>query len=203
MTGFAGGWPGELELTLTWTLLGGGISLCVEARSVGLEPAPFAAGWHPYFRLPSGDRRQVRLTVPARSRVEVNNYDEVLPTGRLLGVANTPYDFRTGRELGEIYLDDCFTDLPEGQLKIELIDPAGDFAVRIATHAPPVRAVQFYAPLEAAFVVIEPQFNLADPFGSAWPEGLETGMAWLLPGQVATYHVAVDVVSSAESSRCC
>lgn len=189
------GWPGPLELSFRWSLADGELALRLEARNTGTGPAPFGAGWHPYFRLPGGDRRRVRLRLPANLRAEVNNYDEVLPTGRLLSVAGTPYDFRAGRAFGDLYLDDCFTGLEPGPLSIEVADPAAGLALRIASTSSRLRAVQVYAPPEEAFVVIEPQFNLADPFGAVWPRDVDTGMAWLAPGETATYDVSLRVLA--------
>ncbi|HEY0436349.1 MAG TPA: aldose 1-epimerase [Phenylobacterium sp.] len=191
---FGGRWPGRARLAFEWRLEGGELRLRVEARNLGPVPLPIGLGWHPYFRLPSGDRRQARLTVPARQRTEVNDYDEVLPTGRILDVAGTAYDFRgAGRALGDLYLDDCFTGLAAsgGSAVTEILDPAAGLGLRIAAPCPPVRAIQVYAPPTDAFVVVEPQYNLADPFGAEWPPGVDTGMVRLPPGATTLYEVAV------------
>jgi galactose mutarotase-like enzyme len=193
---FGGRWPGRLALDFEWRLEGGRLGLSVQARNVGAAPTAVGIGWHPYFALPSGDRSQARLRLTAGARAEVDNYDEVLPTGRLLPVAGTAYDFSepTGKPLRDLYLDDCFTALAraEGRLVVEVSDPAGGLGLRIASPSPAVKAVQVYAPTDQAFVVIEPQFNLADPFGPEWPAGLDTGMAPLPPGASATYQAVVE-----------
>ena len=193
---FDGRWPGRLSFGFEWRLEGGGLALTITARNMGETPAPLGLGWHPYFALPSGDRRQARLRLLAGARTEVNDYDEVLPTGRLLPVAGTPYDFNgpDGAALGELYLDDCFTDLPRtgGAITVEILDPTADYALSITTRCAQVKAVQVYAPPDQAFVVVEPQFNLADPFGREWPPGVDTGMATLPPGESLTYDVRVD-----------
>ena len=36
------------------------------------------------FAIPSGDREQAKLSIPAKQMAQVNNYDDVFPTGRLL-----------------------------------------------------------------------------------------------------------------------
>lgn len=201
---FAGRWPGRADMSFEWSLAGGALTLRVEGKSRGPEPLPFSVGWHPYFRILSGRRTQARLRLPARRRVAVNNYDEVLPTGELLDVRGTPYDFRArgGRSLGDLYLDDCFTDLgaARGLAVAELFDPAADLALRIAARAPPVRAIQVYAPPDKDFVVIEPQFNLPDPYGSQWACGQETGMLRLPPGTSAHYEVRVTARGLTSSS---
>lgn len=191
---FGGRWPGRLQFDIAWTLRGGALLLSVTARNAGAEPLPLGLGWHPYFRLPSGDRRQVRLRLPAALRCENNDYDEVLPTGRLLPVAGTPYDFNAGQALGDLYLDDCFTDLvrEDGRTVVEVLDPAAGIGLRIASPTPEVKAVQVYAPPDKPFVVVEPQFNLAEPFSDIWPPGVDTGMARLAPGAELAYEVRLE-----------
>jgi galactose mutarotase-like enzyme len=183
-------------MAFAWRLAGGALALTVEVRNAGREPLPLGLGWHPYFALPSGRRGQARLRLPAAARVEVGDYDAVLPTGRLLPTAGSPYDFNAaaGRALGDLYLDDCFTELAreDGCAVIELTDPAAELGLRIASPTPQVKAVQVYAPLDQAFVVIEPQSNLADPFSDIWPAGVDTGMARLAPGEALTYEVRVE-----------
>lgn len=191
---FAGRWPGEAVLSFAWRLQAGDLCLTVSVENVGAVPLPIGLGWHPYFAVPSGDRAQARLWLPAASRVLVNNYDEVLPTGALEAVAGGAYDFSApgGRALGELYLDDCFTDLrrQDGLALAELRDPASNLGLRIASASPQVSAFQAYGPPDKAFVAIEPQFNLADPYGAEW-NGRATGMAVIPPGGAATYDVLV------------
>jgi galactose mutarotase-like enzyme len=190
---FGGRWPGRLRFTFEWRLEGGALHLAVEAHNAGHEPTPVGIGWHPYFALPSGDRRQARLRLPAEARAEVNDYDEVLPTGRLLPVAGGPYDFSAGAPLDELYLDDCFTELQRrnGEAVLEIADPAARLGLRLASPSQAVKAFQVYAPPDQPFVAAEPQFNLADPFGREWPNGVDTGMARLEPGASVAYQVRV------------
>jgi aldose 1-epimerase len=147
---FAERWPGRAVLDFQWRLEAGDLSLRVTAENVGPEPLPMGLGWHPYFALPSGDRSQARLWMPAKSRTLVNNYDEVLPTGAVETIAGGAYDFTApqGRALGADYLDDCFTDLQrqDGLAVAEIRDPAANLGLRIASASPQVRAMQVYAP---------------------------------------------------------
>lgn len=187
---FGGHWPGRLAFDVQWSLAGGALTLWVEARNVGDAPAPVGIGWHPYFALPSDDRRRARLRLPARSRVEVNDYDEVLPTGRLMATRDGPYDFAAadGAPLDDLYLDDCFTDLDVAEAEVR--DVAAGLGLRIASPSPATRAFQIYAPPGQAFVVVEPQFNLADPYGAEWGAA-DTGMVRLAPGEAVNYEARV------------
>jgi len=193
---FGGRWPAGGEMGFEWRLANGALALTVTVRNRGDAPLPFALGWHPYFALPSGRRAQARLRIPAALRVEVDDYDQVLPTGRLLETAGSPYDFAAaeGRALDGLYLDDCFTGLrrQDGRLVVELTDPAAGVGYRISTPSPQVKAVQVYAPPDKAFAAIEPQFNLADPYSDIWPNGVDTGMASLQAGASLAYEIRVE-----------
>jgi len=189
------GWPGALRFDVVWALEAGGLSLTITATNTGSAATPVGVGWHPYFRVASGERARARLRLAARTRVRVNNYDEVLPTGDLEPVADGPYDFAgpQGRALGETYLDDCFTDLirEDGLPLAELRDEAAGLGLRLFSSSREIRALQVFAPPEKPFVVIEPQFNLADPYGPQWG-GRDTGMVLLPAGGEATYRVRVE-----------
>ena len=190
---FSGHWPGRLAFDFEWRLEGGVLALQVGVENTGMTPCPVGVGWHPYFNLRSGDRRQAKLRLPALRRTEVNDYDEVLPTGRMLPVVGTDYDFNAARPLGELYLDDCFVGLGRegGSAVAEIHDRAAELGLRIASDSPAVSAFQVYAPPDKPFVVVEPQYNLADPFGAEWPADLDTGMVWLQPGETTSYSVRV------------
>ena len=165
---------------------------------MGNEVVPMGIGWHPYFAIPSGDRTQVRLQIPARSRGLVNNYDDVLPTGEKVPVAGTPYDFSSaeGRTLDKLFMDDTFIDLQKdasGATVATISDPAARYGVRITASVPEINAIQVYAPVDQKFVVLEPQFNFAEPFSGIW-KGAETGMKMLMPGQSTTYTVKLELL---------
>jgi galactose mutarotase-like enzyme len=200
---FGGRWPSRADIGVTWRLAHGGLELEVSLTNVGAETLPLGIGWHPYFRIPSGRREQARLHIPATARLVVNNYDEVLPTGDRERVAGTAYDVAQpgGLELGALHLDDCFTGLPAGDAVAvaEITDPAGDLRIRLRARAPPVRAVQVYAPPGRPLICVEPQFNWADPFGDVWGADVETGMVKLEPGDCATYWTRTEVEAGSTS----
>jgi galactose mutarotase-like enzyme len=194
---FGCGWPSRTEITFENVLRADSFRLTVTARNVGDELLPIGIGWHPYFALPSGRREQARLRVPARRRALVHDYDGVLPTCEVEVVAGTPYDFSApgGRPLGDLHLDDCFVDLGTvaGEAVMEVIDPAASYGLRIVATAPPVRAIQVYAPVDGAFIAAEPQLNWGDPFGSQWGAEVDTGMALLEPGESVIYSVRLEL----------
>lgn len=187
---FGGHWLSKTDVAVEYRLNPAALELEVTAANAGAEPLPMGIGWHPWFNLPSADRSQAILKLPARARTAVNDYDEVLPTGEVLPLEGV-YDFREGRALGDLYLDDCFVDLTGGAAKV--MDPKSGFGLRIVAQAPPVKAFQVYAPPDRGLVVVEPQFNWADPYSPVW-RGRDTGMALLQPGEATTYAVRLELI---------
>ncbi len=194
---FEGHWPSKALITVRAYLKDGAFGFDVTAKNTGNEPMPFGAGWHPFFLFPSGERAQVRLHIPATQRALVNNYDDVFPTGQVVPVKGTPYDFTApgGVPLKDLFLDDCFLGLQrtrQGEAVAEMIDEAANYGVRVRARSPQTRAMQVFAPVGRKVVAIEPQFNLADPFGKIWGD-VNTGMVTLKPGESVTYSVQVEV----------
>ena len=110
---FQGHWLSKTDVDTKITLKDDAFIMTVTAKNVGTEPLPIGIGWHPYFVLPSGDRTQAKLHLPAKQRALVTNYDDVFPTGKIEKVAGTPYDFTAagGAALDKLFLDDSFVDL--------------------------------------------------------------------------------------------
>ncbi len=190
-------WFSKTDVSISVSLSGDAVIATVEAKNVGDKPEPVGIAWHPYFNLPSGERAQARLHVAGDQRAEVNNYDDVFPTGKLLPSQGTPYDFtaKGGKALGDLFLDDNWTNLkkaPDGSSYSEIIDPAAKYGLRIVALSRHINTVQVYSPLDKQFIALEPQFNYNDPFGKEWGSR-DTGMVTLQPGQSVTWKVKLEL----------
>jgi aldose 1-epimerase len=198
---FDGHWLSKTDLAITVSLTERAVEATIEATNVGAEPEPMGIGWHPYFSIVSGDRRQARLHISATKLAQVNNYDDVFPTGEILPVEGTKYDFTApgGKPLDDIFLDDNFSHLSRqnGVLQVSLLDPAAKFGLNIEGLSPQIKTVQVYAPPDKAFAAIEEQFNFVDPFNSIWGK-LDTGMVTLEPGQSVTWKVRLRLFTPTE-----
>lgn len=198
---FGGFWLSETDLTIVIALTADGIETTITAKNVGKEPEPMAIGWHPYFNLPSGNRTQARLHIPADVMAQVNNYDDVFPTGKLIPVKGTPYDFNApdGKALADQFLDDNFAHLKRtnGQVVVDVIDPAASYGIHIEGLSPQIKTVQVYAPKEKSFIAVEEQFNFGDPFSKIW-KGMDTGMVTLKPGDSTTWKVRLQLFTPAK-----
>ncbi|HEX4066338.1 MAG TPA: aldose 1-epimerase [Acidobacteriaceae bacterium] len=199
---FGGHWLSQTDLSFLIALTGKAVDCTIVAKNIGKEDEPMAIGWHPYFSIPSGDRKQALLHVPGTQIAQVNNYGAVFPTGKLLPVKGTKWDFTApqGKPLDDVYLDDNWSHLQrtDGAVDVNLTDPASNYGVRVLGLSPDIRTVQVYAPLTPpagnprAFAAIEQQFNFADPFGKEW-HGMNTGMVTLKPGQSVQWHVRLEL----------
>jgi aldose 1-epimerase len=193
---FGGHWPSKTQLVVTIRLTAEAVDATVEARNVGTEPEPMAIAWHPYFNLPSGDRTQARVQIPASTVAEVDGYDNVFPTGKIVPVEGTKFDLRNvaGTPLGTNFYDDNWNhiDWANKAATVRVIDPAAHYGVSIEGLSPEIKAIQMYAPPAAHFVAVEHQYNFGDPFGKEWGD-TDTGMVTLKPGQATKWHVRLHV----------
>jgi galactose mutarotase-like enzyme len=193
---FGGHWLSKTDLTITVKLTAEAVDASIDARNVGSEAEPIAIAWHPYFNLPSGDRSQATVRIPASTLAEVDNYDNVFPTGKVLPVEGTRFDLRAagGKALGKEFFDDNWNHLEwkDGVVTVRVVDPAAHYGVDIEGLSKEISAIQMYAPPAEHFVAIEHQYNFGDPFGKEWGS-TDTGMVTLKPGQSTKWHVRLKV----------
>ncbi|HUX45977.1 MAG TPA: aldose 1-epimerase [Terracidiphilus sp.] len=192
---FGGHWLSKTDLHYTIALRADAMDVTIVAKNVGKEAEPIAIGWHPYFNLPSGDRAQARLHVPGSMLAQVDNYDNVFPTGKLVPVTGQ-YDLRApdGKAFDNHYYDDNWShlDWANGAVTVKVIDPAAHYGVKIEGLSPEISTIQAYSPPGVKFVAVEDQYNFADPFGKEWGK-MDTGMVTLQPGQSTKWHVRLKV----------
>ena len=134
------GYPFALDLDVEYTIGRRELGIEVRATNVGEIPAPYAAGWHPYFTLsrprPIDD---LVLQIPAHtlirtdaSLIPLRGKNALLPLDRCPDM-----DFRTPRRLGDAVIDACFADLtpgPGGRTETVLSDPATGAELRVWQH---------------------------------------------------------------------
>ena len=102
------GWPGVLHAQLTYRLTDDGLHLTLEASNVGDADVPFGYGAHPYLTVGEDAVDEVQVTLPAASRLEVD--DRLLPVA-ISPVDGTDLDLRDGSAIGDRVLDTAYTDL--------------------------------------------------------------------------------------------
>lgn len=103
------GYPFLLDLTMSYSLDDKGLTCQLTASNGGDIDAPYGCASHSYLVAGSGRVDDWTLTLGASTYLTVTP-DRLLPVG-LVDVGGTPYDFRSGRPLRELYVDHAFTDL--------------------------------------------------------------------------------------------
>lgn len=196
---FDGRWISKTDVTATVQLSGRAIEVKLVALNTGNEAEPVGIGWHPRFAIVSGNRGAATLRLPNSLRAEIPDRRTGLPSGKLLPVQGTPYDFTgpEGSPLRTLDIDDCFVHLRPALLDngpvAELRDPGSGYGLRVTAVSSSIKAIQVYAPANASFVSIDPMMNYDDPLGREWPRDEDTGMAILQPGQSVQWKIRLEI----------
>ena len=120
------GYPHVLSLKVEYALSDAGLDVRTTATNVGETSLPFGASNHPYFTVGTAKVDTCRLRVPAGTYFETD--ENLIPTGQK-SVEGTEYDFREGKEIGDLVLDTCFTDVmpdADGLTRVSFIHPDGE-----------------------------------------------------------------------------
>jgi aldose 1-epimerase len=106
------GYPFALDIQVVYEIRVSSIDITVHVHNVGEHAAPYAAGWHPYFRLGTESIDELELTIPAQSVIRTTA--ELIPLSGAqahgLPAIDAP-DFREARPIREAVLDTCYSDL--------------------------------------------------------------------------------------------
>jgi len=180
------GYPFALRMTVSYGLDEEGMTCRFFVENAGERPAPVAAGFHPYFTVGSTRIDTDRLQVPMRSFLEFEN---LVPTGRVLSVEGTPFDFREPRLIEGTVINTCFLDPvrdADGLLRVRLDDPGTQRGLTVWMDAAFDFLVLYSGdPLPDSHrrraLAIEPMTCGSDAFNHP-----EWGLAVLDPGQALT-----------------
>jgi len=144
-----GGFPGRMNTVVSYGLTKSNEIICDYHASLN-KPCPVNLTNHAYFNLAgegSGDILSHEVLLRSSSYVEVDN--DSIPTGRVLPVDGTEFDFRVSRKIKDNKkqfneYDHCFvTDGKPGELRpcAEVYEPKTRRAMKVYTTQP---GVQFY-----------------------------------------------------------
>lgn len=175
------GYPFSLRTRVRYALTGDGLSVTHTTENLGDASAPVAVGAHPFLTIGDVAADELVLTVAADRHIDVDA--RLNPIGTT-AVPGTGWDLRRGRRVGELDLDDCWTDLhtvdgvsthtlraPDGR-SVSLCAGAGfDYVHVFVTRRYPGPGGCVTA------VAVEPMTAAADAFNSG------SGLRWLHPGR--------------------
>lgn len=172
------GYPFQLDTTVRYQLVDDGLTVIHGILNVSAAAAPVAIGAHPYFRIGDVPVADLTLTLAADSHFEVDS--RLIPIGES-PVDGTDYDFRAGRRVADLRLDDGFGDVivqdgisrhtlaaPDGRFVELWQDAEFAFVQAFTTRAFPGRGLA---------IAIEPMTAATNAFNSG------RGLRWLEPGE--------------------
>lgn len=114
------GWPAVLSVQVDIELKDDGLVVTTMARNDGTVGAPYGAGAHPYLTVGGAQVDTATLTVPAATYLQPD--DRGIPVDPQ-PVEGTPYDFRSGRAIGDLSLDTAYRDVTrdsDGRWRVRL-----------------------------------------------------------------------------------
>jgi len=174
------GYPFLLGTAVHYELVSDGLQVTHFVENLGVEAAPVAIGSHPYLKIGGVPTADLSLRLDAASHIEVD--DRLLPTGEV-PVDGTEWDFREGRRVGDVDLDDAFGELAseDGQVLHTLTAPDGrsvsiwaddefDYVQVFTTR-------EFPGEHGDVAIAVEPMTAPAEAFNSG------RGLRWLDPGE--------------------
>jgi aldose 1-epimerase len=174
------GYPFLLGTAVHYELVSDGLQVTHFVENLGVESAPVAIGSHPYLKIGGVPTADLTLRLDAASHIEVD--DRLLPTGEV-PVDGTEWDFREGRRVGDVDLDDAFGELAseDGQVLHTLTAPDGRTVSIWADDE--FDYVQVFTTREFpgedgdVAIAVEPMTAPAEVFNSG------RGLRWLDPGE--------------------
>jgi aldose 1-epimerase len=179
------GYPFVVATTVRYAVTSSGIETTHTFTTLGDKAAPVAVGSHAYYRI--GDLATETLTLTSSAGTVYTNNDRLIPTGSRPVAGD--FDLRSGQLVGDVVLDDCFTDLkpgPDSRYRSRLSAPDGryvevwgdesfDHVVLLTTR----RFTDHHGDTILA-VAIEPQTAAANALNTG------IGIKWLAPGETWT-----------------
>ncbi|MEP7035345.1 MAG: aldose 1-epimerase family protein [Actinomycetota bacterium] len=123
------GYPFRIDVSAAYELTADGLTVTITARNKGTSPAPYGVGQHPYITAGTELVDEAVLTVPAQAWIRCD--DRGIPVATE-PVANTAYDFRSARPIGDTMLDTPYSALSrdgQGRSVVSLDAPGGSRGV--------------------------------------------------------------------------
>jgi aldose 1-epimerase len=149
---------------------------------------PFGLAIHPFFAI-HGGRESVKIEVPATHWMEA---EDLMPTGRLIDIAEGPADIRKPTPLAELNLDDVFYGLERARPQVAYYESLGTKLTLTAddffTHS------VVFTPPQAPFFCIENQSCSTDAH-NLYAEGFDEAahLTILEPGDSLSASISFTV----------
>ncbi len=145
------GYPGELRVKITYTLKRN--ALHITHKAITDRPTVVNLTNHSYFKLDDAtdiDELFLRLNCPAYLQTD----HQLLPTGDIISVEDTDFDFRRGKKIGELRMDTPFIRNLDNPMIGQIYSDVSGISMKIYSNQP---AVVVYTPKEFPAICFETQ----------------------------------------------
>ncbi len=147
------GYPGNLNVSVTYTLVEKSLEVKLEAQSDTTTLVNLTH--HAYFKLDNSNKLEhLEFTIPAPYFIETNK--NLCPTGNLISVEGHPFDFNKPKRLESILLDTSF--VIDQSKSIEVYSSKTKMRIKATTNQP---TAVIYTPENCVGFCIETQ-NFTD-----------------------------------------
>jgi aldose 1-epimerase len=190
------GYPFSLAISVMYDLGASGLTCAFTVKNLGQQPAPVGVGFHPYFTVGTAVINEAEVQIPGAAYVEFN--ERLVPTGKTLSVAGTPWDYRRFRGIGHQRFNHCYVQLErdtQGIATASLRHTVGNRVIDItmdqAFSAVVVYTGDAIADAPRAALAIEPMTCASDAFN--YPDW---GLKRLVPGETfsGSYRIQLRVM---------
>ena len=118
-------YPTDLEFSVNYSLSSQGLAIEISATNIGRKKAPYGVSIHPYLiATPDSRVDDWSLTMSASEVLDVD-MKRLLPIG-LRKVEELDFDFRTGRLIGDQFIDHAFKVDQGSELIVTVVAKNGD-----------------------------------------------------------------------------
>ncbi len=135
------GYPFSLDIELKFRLEADKLAVTISANNLGNKPAPFAPGWHPYFKTGEHGIEDLVFTLNAEEIIMLDNNNIPLDGDKAYRNLNDfpQLDFResippVNRKINGKVLDNCYSKLAvdkDGYSKASIFDPANGLKITL------------------------------------------------------------------------
>ncbi len=132
----ARGYPFSLDIAVTYELGPQGLICGFVVTNVGDWAAPVGVGFHPYFTVGTSLIDDAEVQIPSAGYLEFN--EQLAPTGTILDVEGTGWDYRRVRRIGRQPFNHCYVKLErneEGMATVTLRHGPSNRAIDIVMDA--------------------------------------------------------------------
>lgn len=191
------GYPFSLAVRVMYDLGASGLACAFTVKNEGQQAAPVGVGFHPYFTVGTSVIDEAEAQIPGAASVEFN--ERLIPTGKILSVTGTPWDYRRYRKIGRQRFNHCYVQLErdaQGMATASLRHPSSgrviDMTMDQAFSAVVVYTGDAIADAPRAALAIEPMTCASDAFNHP-----DWGLKQLVPGETFSgrYTVRHRVIS--------